>query len=121
MPIGMRVCLRRRVVGRSPRNVWMTKSRLFDSSASNATVAPARTRMRGRAGRQAVTMPRMSTLLGRPSHAISTTTGVPGDSSVVVGQKTPAVGNVGQVVLFELLQVPAADTQNVHGGSGPGE
>ena len=47
-------------------------------------------------GRQAVTMPRMSTLLGRPSQAISTTTGVPGDSSVVVGQNTPPFGTSGR-------------------------
>ena len=77
--------------------------------------------MRGNAGRQAVTMPRIRTLLGRPSQAISTTTGVPADSSVVVGQKTPPVGTSGKVVLFELLEVPAADAKNVHRGSEPGE
>ena len=94
--MGMRVCLRLRVVGRSPRSVCTTKSRLAASSASKATVAPARMRMRGRAGRQAVTLPRMSTLFGSPSHAISTTTAVPGASSVVVGQKTPPFGMSGR-------------------------
>ncbi len=96
IPIGMRVCLRLRVGGRSPLRVSTMKSRLPLSSASKATVAPARMRMRGSAGRQAVTLPRISTLLGSPSHAISTTTAVPGASSVVVGQKRPPLGMSGR-------------------------
>ena len=96
IPMGMRVCFRLRVGGRSPFSVCTTKSRLAISSASKATVAPARMRMRGSAGRHAVTMPRMSTLLGSPSHAISTTTGVPTASSVVVGQNAPPFGMSGR-------------------------
>src|SRR3569623_1193263 len=95
-PMGMRVCLRRRVGARAPRIVWITKSRFGASSASNSTEAPARTRMRGSAARQVSTVPRIRTLLGRASQANSTTTGVPGCSSVVVGQNAPPMGRSGR-------------------------
>ena len=68
------------------------KSRLGASSASNSTTAPARTRSRGRAGRQETTVPRISTRLGSALQTTSTTTGVPGASSVVVGQNRPPFG-----------------------------
>jgi hypothetical protein len=52
--------------------------------------------MRGRAGRHDSTLPRIRTLFGSPSQASSTTTEVPGPSSVVVGQNTPPLGRSGR-------------------------
>src|SRR4029079_13508623 len=37
------------------------------------------------------------------------------------GAEDPPVRNVGKVMLLELLEVPAANAENVHGGSQPGE
>ena len=68
------------------------KSRLGASTASNSTTAPARTRRRGRAGRQEITVPRIKTRLGSALQTTSTTTCVPGESSVVVGQNNPPFG-----------------------------
>src|SRR5439155_25954125 len=56
-----------------------------------AMVAPARTRIRGRAGRQLCTVPRISTLLGRSCDEISMITACCGSSSSVVGTNTGSV------------------------------
>ena len=92
------------------------KRRFSSSSAANSTVAPARTRRRGSAGRHATTVPRMQHLIGQPvAHQL--------DDHVFGrverrrgGDEQGAVRPVGLIGLHEVVATTEARLQNLHRG-----